>query len=102
MHLAGGADQRIEGAGLLEQCANRRRVGDVRVQVAAAAADADDFVTLLEFLFDGFADGAAGTDEDDLHGTGSWVGEGRPDQCRVPPVVDNLANWKYLVFKWKQ
>ncbi|MNE82121.1 hypothetical protein D3C80_1788180 [compost metagenome] len=76
MHLAGGADQRIEGADLLEQVANRRWVGDIRLLVTAAAADADDLVAFLEFLLDGLADGAAGADEDDFHRTGSCVREG--------------------------
>jgi hypothetical protein len=50
------------------------RVADVHLQLAAAAADADDLVTLLQLVGDGLADGAAGADEDDLHGV-------TPDDC---------------------
>src|SRR5262249_3033249 len=65
--LAGGRDERIEAAGLLEQLADRAGVLDVDLMIPALAADLDDFVAVPEGLDDGLADSARGTDDDDLH-----------------------------------
>ncbi|MNC58797.1 hypothetical protein D3C75_1085520 [compost metagenome] len=73
-HVAGGADQRIKLAGLLEQFANRGAVTDVHLKIAAVAANPDDFVALRQFLVDCRADGAVCADQKNFHGADPRMG----------------------------
>ncbi|MNE71798.1 hypothetical protein D3C80_1677000 [compost metagenome] len=66
-HVTGGADQGIEAAGLFEQAANRGAVADVHLIVAAAAADAQHFMTLFQLFGNRRTDGTAGADQQDFH-----------------------------------
>ncbi|MCY1455388.1 hypothetical protein D9M71_725200 [compost metagenome] len=75
MHAAGRTDQCVEAADLLEQRANRGAVGDVRTQVATVAADADDVMTLAQFVGHCLAEDSAGADQDDFHGSSGCLGE---------------------------
>src|SRR6185295_20070806 len=78
MHLAGGAGDGVHLAGLLEQCADRLAVLDIRLQIAALAADLDDLMTALQRGDNGLAHGSGGADDDDFHGVllGMMRGEG--------------------------
>ncbi|MNQ81338.1 hypothetical protein D3C85_963550 [compost metagenome] len=66
-HIAGGANQRIEFAGLFEQAANRSAIADIDLEITAGAADAHDFVALGQFLGNCRTDGAVGADQEDFH-----------------------------------
>ncbi|CAM0122570.1 hypothetical protein SMG44B_30386 [Stenotrophomonas maltophilia] len=68
MHRAGGGDHRIDCAGTREQFGDAGVVGQVHAQFAAAAAGGENLMLLAELTGDCLAEGAAGTDEEDLHG----------------------------------
>ncbi|MNT51393.1 hypothetical protein D3C72_1883570 [compost metagenome] len=65
--ITGCADQGIETPGLFEQAANRSAVADIYLIVAAAAADAQHFMTLFQLFGHRRTDGAVGADQQDFH-----------------------------------
>ncbi|CRD45883.1 hypothetical protein BN1263110056 [Stenotrophomonas indicatrix] len=81
MQLAGGGDHRIDRAGLREQLAHAGVVGEVHAQAAAVAAGSEDVVLLAQVAGDRLAEGAAGTDEKNLHD--SSLREGMDAVCAV-------------------
>ncbi|KAG1382505.1 hypothetical protein G6F59_017850 [Rhizopus arrhizus] len=75
VQLAGGGDHRIDRAGAGEQFGDAGVVGQADPQFAAVAAGGEDLVLLAELAGDRLAEGAAGTDEEDLHGRSLREGE---------------------------